>query len=122
MGFSVVVLQSDPEVAESLAGGLSSHSYSVHLARSRDELRERVSRNRPQAVILDMEYSRLTDVRNLRRDYPTLPIVCTHRVPDDALWIAALEAGASDVCPAADVPLVLSSVLRNVAMARHAAA
>jgi DNA-binding NarL/FixJ family response regulator len=61
-------------------------------------------------------------VRNLHRDFPTLPIVCTHRLPDEELWIAALEAGASDVCPADDVPKVLSSVLRNVAMARHVAA
>ncbi len=94
----------------------------MHLTRSGDELRERVARNRPEAVILDMEYSRLTDVSNLRRDFPLLPIVCTHRLPDEELWIAALEAGASDVCPADDVPKVLSSVIRNVAMAQHAAA
>jgi DNA-binding response OmpR family regulator len=122
MGFTVIVLESDPKVAQSLEGGLSSHFHSVHLTRSGEELRERIARNRPEAVILDMEYSRLTDVRNLRRDFPTLPIVCTHRLPDEELWIAALEAGASDVCPADDVPNVLSSVLRNVAMANHAAA
>jgi DNA-binding response OmpR family regulator len=122
MGFSVVVLESDSRLAQSLAGGLSSHFKSVHLTRSRDELRERIARNRPEAVILDMESSRLTDVRNLHRDFPSLPIVCTHRVPDEELWIAALEAGASDVCPADDVPKVLSSVLRNVAIAHHAAA
>jgi DNA-binding response OmpR family regulator len=122
MGFSIVVLESNPSLAQSLAGGLSSHFKSVHLTRSRDELRERIARNRPEAVILDMEASRLTDVRNLRRDFPTLPIVCTHRVPDEELWIAALEAGASDVCRADDVPNVLSSVLRNVAMANHVAA
>ena len=122
MGFSVVVLESDLRLAQSLAGGLSSHFKSVHLTRSRDELRERIARNRPEVVILDMESSRLTDVRNLHRDFPTLPIVCTHRVPDEELWIAALEAGASDVCPADDVPKVLSSVLRNVAMAHNAAA
>ncbi len=122
MGFSVVVLESDPQVAQSLAGGLSSHFNSVLLTRSEDELRERIARNRPEVVILDMESSRLTDVRNLHRDFPTLPIVCTHRLPDDELWIAALEAGASDVCPADDVPKVLNSVLRNVAMARHVAA
>jgi DNA-binding NarL/FixJ family response regulator len=105
-----------------LEGGLSSYFHSVQLTRSGEELRERIARNRPEAVILDMEYSRLTDVRNLRRDFPTLPIVCTHRVPDEELWIAALEAGASDVCPADDVPNVLSSVLRNLAVANQAVA
>jgi DNA-binding response OmpR family regulator len=122
MGFSVIVVESDVKVAQSLAGGLSSHFHSVHLARSGDELRERVARSRPEAVILDMEYSRLTDVSNLHREFPMLPIVCTHRVPDDELWIAALEAGASDVCPADDVQNVLTSVLRSVAIAQAAAA
>ena len=122
MGFNVVVVESDPSVAQSLAGGLSSHFHSIHLTRSGDELRERVARNRPEAVILDMEYSRLTDVRNLRQDFPSLPIVCTHRIPDEDLWIAAMEAGASDVCRADDVQDVLTSVLRSVAVAKAAAA
>ncbi|MFZ0760647.1 MAG: response regulator [Candidatus Sulfotelmatobacter sp.] len=122
MGSVVVVLESNPSVAQSLAGGLSSHFHFVHLTRSRDELHERIAKNRPDVVILDMEYSRLTDVRNLHHDFPSLPIVCTHRVPDEALWIAALEAGASDVCPADDVQNVLTSVLRSVAIAKSVAA
>jgi len=122
MGFSVVVLESDPRVAQSLAGGLSSHFHSVHMTRSRDELRERVAKNRPEVVILDMESSLLTDVRKLHRDFPSLPSVCTHRVPDEELWIAALEAGASDVCAADDVQNVLTSALRSVAIAHQLAA
>jgi DNA-binding NarL/FixJ family response regulator len=122
MGYSAVVLESDPKLAKSLAGGLSSHFNSVHLTRSRDELRDRVAKNRPEVVILDMEYSRLTDVSNLHHEFPSLPIVCTHRVPDDELWIAAMEAGASDVCPADDVQNVLSSALRSMAVARSAVA
>jgi len=122
MGYSAVVLESDPKLAQSLAGGLSSHFNSVHLTRSRDELRDRVAKNRPEVVILDMEYSRLTDVSNLHHDFPSLPIVCTHRVPDEELWSAALEAGASDVCPADDVQDVLSSALRSMAVARSTVA
>ena len=122
MGSSVVVLESDSRMAQSLAGGLSSHFNSVLLTRSGAELRERVTTNRPEVVILDMEYSRLTDVSNLHHDFPSLPIVCTYRLPDEELWIAALEAGASDVCPADDVQNVLSSALRSVAIAKSAAA
>jgi len=122
MGHSVVVLESDSRLAQSLAGGLASHFHSVDLTRSGDELRERVRKNRPQVVILDMEYSRLTDVSSLHRDFPSLPIVCTYRVPDEELWIAAMEAGASDVCPADDVQNVLNSALRSVAVAGSAAA
>jgi hypothetical protein len=69
-----------------------------------------------------MENSRLTDVQDLRNDFPALPIVCTHRVPDEELWVAALEAGASDVCQADDAEDILTSVLRSVAVAKSAAA
>lgn len=117
---NVVVLEHDPGVARSLAGGLRSH-FSVHVTRSREELRDDVVRNRPEAVVLNIEYWRLTDVESLHRDFPALPIVCTHRVPDEEMWMAALEAGASDVCPTNDVANVLTSLLRSTALSRRAA-
>jgi DNA-binding NarL/FixJ family response regulator len=118
MGFNVVVVESDSRVVKSL----SSQFHSVHLTRPGEELRERVTKNRPEAVILDMEQSRLSDVRNLRHDFPSLPIVCTHRIPDEELWIAALEAGANDLCSTEDVQSVLAAVLRNTAAVKTAAA
>ena len=121
MGQSVVLLENDPRVARSLAGGLRPH-FSVHVAHSREELRERLTQNHPEAVVLNIEYSRLTDVESLHHDFPEVPIVCTHRIPDEEMWMAALEAGASDVCPADDVESVLTSVRRGVALSRSAAA
>jgi DNA-binding response OmpR family regulator len=118
---SIVVLEQDPGVARSLAGGLRPH-FSVHVTRSREELRDNVVRNRPDAVVLNIEYWRLTDVESLHRDFPSLPIVCTHRIPDEKMWMAALEAGASDVCPTDDVANVLTSVLRSTALSRDAVA
>lgn len=122
MAQSVVLLAKDANVAQSLAGGLRSYFHAVHVTRSRDELREKIKKNRPEAVVLDIEHSRLTDVESLHRDFPSLPIVCTHRIPDEELWMAALEAGASDVCPSDDVENVLSSLLRSLGMSRSAAA
>ena len=113
MGPSVVVLEGDPRVAQCLADGLRPHFHSVLVTRSRDELRDKVARNRPEAVILDIETSRLTDVESLHRDFPALPIVCTHRIPDEEMWMAALQAGAADVCAASDVENLLSAVLRE---------
>jgi len=118
---NVVVLEKDPGVARSLAGGLRSH-FSVQVAHSHEELLDNVARNRPQAVVLNIEHWRLTDVESLHREFPQLPIVCTHRIPDEDLWMAALQVGASDVCAADDVSNVLSSVLRNTALSRTAAA
>jgi DNA-binding NtrC family response regulator len=119
MAQSVVVLEKDPGVARSLAGGLRGH-FSVHVAGSHEELRDNVARNRPEAVVLNIEHWHLTDVESLHRDFPQIPIVCTHRVPDEEMWMAALSAGASDVCQTDDVGNVLTSVLRS--MTRSAAA
>jgi DNA-binding NtrC family response regulator len=121
MAQSVVVLEQDPNVAASLAGGLRPH-FSVHVSRSREELRADLARTHPEAVVLNLEHSQLADVETLHRDFPALPIVCTHRVPDEEMWMAALAAGASDVCPAHDVGNVLTSVLRSTAVSRSAAA
>jgi DNA-binding NarL/FixJ family response regulator len=119
MAQSIVVLEQDPGVARSLAGGLRPH-FSVHVTESREELRDNVVRNNAEAVVLNIEYWRLSDVENLHRDFPSLSIVCTHRVPDEEMWMAAMEAGASDVCPTDDIANLLTSVLRSTA--RSAAA
>lgn len=94
----------------------------MHVTQSREELRDKVLRNRPEAVVLNIEHWLLTDVESLHRDFPALPIVCTHRVPDEEMWMAALEAGASDVCPTGDVENLLTSVLRSTAISRSTAA
>jgi chemotaxis response regulator CheB len=114
MAQSVVVLEKDPGVARSLAGGLRGH-FLVHVADSDADLRDSLARNCPEAVVLNIEYWRLTEVESLHRDFPQLPIVCTHRVPDEEMWMAALSAGASDVCSTDDVGNLLMSVLRNTA-------
>jgi DNA-binding NtrC family response regulator len=121
MGPNVVVAEKDPRVARSLAGGLRPH-FSVQVIQSREELREKLAKNHPEAVVLNIEYWRLTDVESLHHDFPDMPIVCTHRIPDEEMWMAALEAGATDVCPTDDVENVLTSVRRSMALARGAAA
>jgi len=120
MAQSVVLLEKDPGIALSLAGGLRPH-FSVLVTRSNDELRDNVARNHPQAVVLNIEHWRLTDVERLHQDFPKLAIVCTHRVPDEEMWMAALAVGATDVCPSDDVGNVLSSVLRSAGISQTAA-
>jgi len=118
---SIVVLEKDPKIALLLAGGLRP-LFNVHVTDSHDELREKLAISSPEAVVVSIEHWRLKDVESLHQEFPALPIVCTHRVPDEEMWMAALEAGASDVCPADDTENVLSSVLRSVALSRNAAA
>jgi hypothetical protein len=37
-------------------------------------LRDKVEQNNPEAVVLNIEYWRLTDVESLHRDFPKLPV------------------------------------------------
>ena len=120
MAQTVVVLERDPNLARSIVGGLRPH-FSVHLTQTREELRDNVRQNRPGAVVLNIEASHLAEVASLHRDFPELPIVCTHRIPDEEMWMAALDAGASDVCPSDDVGNVVTSILRNTGSSRAAA-
>jgi DNA-binding NarL/FixJ family response regulator len=121
MAQSIVLLEKDPGVAQSLAGGLR-HHFSVHVTGTHEQLRDNVALNRPEAVILNLEYWPMTDVERLHDEFPHVAIVCTHRIPDEEMWMAALSAGACDVCPADDVSNVLSSILRSTALSRRTAA
>jgi chemotaxis response regulator CheB len=121
MAQSVVILEKDPGLATLLAGGLGSH-FLVHLTDSHDQLLENLIRTNPEALVLNLEHWRLADVESLHEAFPALVIVCTHRIPDEEMWAAALSAGACDVCPSGDVGNVLMSILRSTAPSRSAAA
>lgn len=121
MALNVVVLEKDPAVAQSLAGGLRAH-FSVHLAGSHEHFLDNVAHSRPQAVVLNLEHWSLCDLERLHQAFPELSIVCTHRVPDEEMWMAALAAGACDVCPADDINNVLTAILRSTGITGSAAA
>jgi DNA-binding NtrC family response regulator len=111
---TIVVLQSDPGVAQALAGKLSDYFQSVHVARSVVELRSAVPRYRAEAAILDVEASCMSEIERLHREFPWLAIVCTHRVADEEMWASALNAGASDMCPSSDTQGIVLSARRNI--------
>ena len=110
---TIVVLQSDPTIAKRIAGVLSDHFQSVHVARSVRELRSAVPQFRVRAAILDVEASGISEVAGLHREFPHLAIVCTHRVADEEMWASVLNAGASDMCPASDTEAIVQSAMRN---------
>jgi DNA-binding NarL/FixJ family response regulator len=80
-----------------------------------------IPQRRADVAILDIEHSCLEEVAKLHRQFPSVSILCTHRVADEEMWAAALNAGASDMCPAFDTEGILMSAERN-AMLTHAAA
>lgn len=111
---NVVLYQYDSRTAQALAYGLSQQSVSVHLARNHDDLRPAIARNRAEVLVLDMERFSSREVEQIHHEFPSLSIVCTHRLADDELWTDALSHGAADVCePRQDE--VVRSVMREKA-------
>jgi DNA-binding NarL/FixJ family response regulator len=119
---NVVLLQRDSGVAQSLVSALSNSCNTVRQVGSFGELRDSIAKHRAGIAILDMEAASITDVERLSREFPKACIVCTHRLADDAMWTAAINAGATDVCPPSDTRSILRAALRNTASAHSAAA
>ena len=119
---SVVLLQVDPAIAQSLTNSLLSSFRSVHTARSMEELRTSILKHRAKVVILDIEMAPLPEVERLSHEFPGLSVVCTHRLADEEMWTAALSAGASDICPTYDTRSILTAAVRNASRARSVAA
>src|SRR5215472_10962996 len=110
---TIIVYQSDSRLAQSLAATLSLHYHSVHVARSLDEVWTAIPKHRADVAVLDVESSSMNEVQRLHRQFPGVSIVCTHRVADEEMWAAALNAGASDMCPACDMQGIVQSAERN---------
>src|SRR5580704_12592667 len=108
---TVVLLGGDAGVAQSLVSALSKTFSSVQKVQSLGELRNRIAKNRAEVAILDIEAAPLSEIQHLSHDFPGAWIICTHRVADEEMWAAALQAGAADVCPANDVAGIVRAAL-----------
>jgi len=104
---SVVVAQSNPESAESLAKSLHHHFRMVNLAGNIDELRRAIPRHRADVAIVDLELAGFGEVRQIRLEFPATTVVCTHRLADEQMWTEALAAGAADCCYNSDVRAIV---------------
>jgi DNA-binding NarL/FixJ family response regulator len=119
---TVVVAQSDPKSAESLAASLHSHFKAVHIARDLEELRRSIAKHRADLLVVDLELASLPQVEQLRKEMPATEVVCTHRLADEELWAGALAAGALDCCHTSDIRSIVLAADQDHAMARTTAA
>jgi hypothetical protein len=118
----VVLLQGDAKVTQGLASALANTFSSVRQVRTLGELRSSIAKHRAVIAILDMEAASISDVEHLSREFPTACLVCTHRLADEGLWTAALNAGAADVCPPSDTRGILRAALGKGASTNSAVA
>lgn len=119
---SVVIVQSDPQLAALLADSLRQHFRTVHTITTLAELRAAVLKHRAMVVVLDVELTSLAEVQQLRRDFKNLCIVCTHRLADEDMWSEVLSAGATDICCSSDISGILAATLRHTPATLTAAA
>jgi DNA-binding NarL/FixJ family response regulator len=121
---NVVLLQSDPNIAQTLAGLLANTFCSVHVAGSVEELRHAAAKYRPSTIVIDLESASLTEVELLKKEFDGVRVICNHRVADEEMWTRTLNVGADDCCPSSDTRAILSAAaaVRNQQAQRHVAA
>jgi len=118
----VVLFQGDSNIAQGLVSVLADNFNSIRQVQNLDDLRTSIAKHRAVIAILDMEAASISDVEQLSREFPTACIVCTHRLADDHLWAAALNAGAADVCPPSDTRGILRAALKSGTLTNTAVA
>lgn len=116
---AVVILQNDPDVARGLTNDLHAHFGRVAVAEDAVELRTLLLRHAARVAVLDLEVLNLEDVRQLARNFCNLTIVCTHRSPDERMWMEALNAGAVEFCHPKDIHSIMRA--SRAALAGHLA-
>ena len=95
---TIVIAQSDPAIAERMAKDLHAHFARVAVAQDPEELREMLQRHEARVAVLDLEFLNMDEIRDLAESCGDLMIVCTHRLPDEQMWMDALSAGAVEFC------------------------
>lgn len=100
---TVVLALTSPRSAEVLAVALHSYFETVAVVHAPEHLQPALLKFRANVAIVDLELVGLTDVETLHREFPQVLLICTHRVPDDEMWTAALAAGAVDCFSSSDV-------------------
>ena len=118
---TIVVAQSDCVIAEHLAANLHTHFRDVIVARDIDDLLHAVMRRHPDLVILDLEFADPDEFKKVMREMRSIGVICTHRVPDEDMWRASLDAGALDCC-CCDYIQTIVRVARRWPMTLHATA
>ena len=116
---NIVLLQSDPKTAQTLAALLANSFHSVYVANSINELRYAAAKHRPDAIVLDLESASLADVEALKKEFAGVRVICNHRVADEEMWTRTLSVGADDCCPSSDMRGILLAAVPDSTGLRH---
>jgi len=91
---TIVIAQPNPAIAPGLANELRAHVARVAVTDRTTDLHTILRRREAQVAVLDLETVNLEEICRLASSLDDLTVVCTHRSPDEQMWMAALRAGA----------------------------
>jgi len=104
---TIVIAQPDPGIVLGLTRDLHAHFPRVAVAQNAKDLRELLQRHEARVAVIDLELVDTEEVRKLSTLFGDLMIICTHRSPDEQMWLSALNAGAVEFCHPQDVRSIL---------------
>jgi DNA-binding response OmpR family regulator len=119
---SVFIAQADPKLGSDFAAKLQTHFHDIQVLKGLPELRGTLTRQKPYALIIDLELVGMEELREICASCPETVVVSTHRVADEEMWVASLAAGAADCCRAADYVSLLRAIAHRHPLAHVAAA
>ena len=119
---TILIANSDVDRSAPLAKELREYAHSVVITGDLRDLQNAVAKHRPDVIVADLETVSYATVAELRKAFAHVNVVCTHRVPDEQMWAAALEAGASDCCCVADLDDIARAALGRPYRVRRQAA
>ncbi|MGH9509851.1 MAG: hypothetical protein ACRD2Q_08485 [Terriglobales bacterium] len=108
---TVVLALTSPRSAEVLAVALHAYFDTVAVVHAPEHLQPALLKFRANVAIVDLEMVGLKDVEGLHREFPHVLLVCTHRIPDEAMWAAALSGGALDCFSTSDVRNIVAAAV-----------
>lgn len=109
----IVLLEQDSTQKHSLGPILRSAVSQVEAAGSLAELRQNLATHRAEVAVVDMEMISTEDVMHLSREFPGTCIVCHHRLADEQMWAAVMNAGAADICSSTNPQAIVTAVLQT---------
>jgi DNA-binding NarL/FixJ family response regulator len=113
---NVVLAQRDPALVEGLVRSIQKQFLNLETADAAPGVREAVARLRAKMAIVDLEVVSVAELGELCREFPATAFVSTHRLADDVMWTQSLAAGALDCCLVSDVPRILETAVRYIAV------
>lgn len=110
---AVILALTNPRAAEVLAVALHSYFETVAVVHAPEHLQPALLKFRANVVVVDLEMVGLKAVEALHREFPHVQLVCTHRIPDEAMWTAALTGGALDCFCTSDVRNIVAAAVNS---------